>query len=133
VTEREGSYDEDDLMFGMRPSDNVPAKVVMRKNKDGGEEEVDLNDPMMPIAWIKSYQIPGGKKGKAFTSTIGSSADLLAEGTRRLMVNAVFWCLEMEVPPKANVDLVGTYEPTQFAFLPDSLWKEKQLKISSLK
>ena len=87
----------------------------------------------MPIAWVKSYQIPGGIKGKAFTSTIGASADLLAEGTRRLMVNAVFWCLGMEVPAKANVDLVGTYEPTQFAFHPDSLWKEKQLKISSLK
>ncbi len=133
VTEREGDYDEDDLMFGMRPSDNVAAKPVMRKNKDGEEHEIDLNNPMMPIAWIKSYQIPGGKKGKAFTSTIGASADLLAEGTRRLMVNAVFWCLGMEVPPKANVDLVGTYEPTQFAFHPDSLWKVKQLKISSLK
>ncbi|HSH18843.1 MAG TPA: hypothetical protein VLA03_00230, partial [Draconibacterium sp.] len=59
-------------------------------------------------------------------------ADLLAEGTRRLMVNAVFWCLGMEVPPKANVDLVGTYEPTQFAFYTDSIWNVRKLKISSL-
>jgi len=133
VTWREGAYSEDDLMFGMRSSDGVPAKPVTRKNSEGNEIEVDLNNPMMPIAWVKSYQIPGGIKGKAFTSTIGASTDLLAEGTRRLMVNAVFWCLGMEVPAKANVDLVGTYEPTQFAFHPDSLWKEKQLKISSLK
>lgn len=132
VTEREGDYDEKDPMFGMRPSDNVPAKPVLRKNKDGEEREVDLNDPMMPIAWVKSYQIPDGKKGKAFTSTIGSSTDLLSEGTRRMLVNAVYWCLEMETPPEANVDLVGAYEPTQYAFHSDSVWNERKLKISSL-
>ena len=32
---------------------------------------------------------------------------------RRLLVNACFWCLGMEdqIPAKANVDIVGTYEP----------------------
>jgi hypothetical protein len=132
VIEREGDYDEKDPMFGMRSSDSAPAKPVLRKNKSGKEFKVDLNDPMMPIAWVKSYHIPGGKKGKAFTSTIGSSTDLMEEGTRRLMVNAAYWCLEMEVPPKANVDLVGAYEPTQFAFHPDSFWNERKLKISSM-
>lgn len=132
VTDREDGYDEDDPMFGMRYSDNAPAKPVMRKNKEGEEVEVDLNDPMMPVAWVKSYQLPGGKKGKAFTSTIGSSTDLLSKGTRRMIMNAVFWCLGLEVPAKANVELVGTYEPTQYAFHPDSLWEERKLKISSL-
>lgn len=130
VVDREGNYDEDDPNFGMRPSDNVPAKPVIKKNRDGEEHEVDLNDPMMPIAWVKSYQIPGGKKGKAFTSTLGSSTDFLAEGSRRMLVNAVYWCLGMDVPLKANVDLVGTYEPTQYSFHPDSLWKERKLKIN---
>lgn len=132
VMEREGDFDEEDRLFGMRPSDNVPAAPVIRKNKEGKEVEVDLNDPMMPIAWIKSYQLPGGKEGKVFTSTIGASTDLLAEGTRRMMVNAVYWSLGMEVPPEADVKLVGEYEPTQYAFHPDSVWEERSLEISSL-
>ena len=132
VTDREGDYNDKDPLFGMRPTDNVIAKSVMRKNKAGEKVEVDLNDPMIPIAWIKSYQIPDGQKGKAFCSTIGSSTDLLAEGTRRMMVNAVFWCLDLEVPQKANVDLVGTFKPTQYSFHQDSIWDERNLKISSL-
>ena len=86
----------------------------------------------MPVAWTKSYQLPGGKRGKAFATTTGASTDLLAEGTRRMIVNAVFWCLDLDVPAKANVNLVGTYEPTRFAFLEDSYWDERNLKISSL-
>lgn len=130
VIEREGDYDENDPLFGMRPTDHVLAKPVMKKNRDGEEQEVDLNDPMMPIAWVKSYQIPGGNEGKAFTTTLGSSTDFLAEGSRRMLVNAVFWSLDMDVPKKANVDLVGTYEPTQYDFYPDSYWKERRLKIN---
>ena len=133
VIDRAGSYDESDPLFGMRYSDSAIAKPVMKRNSQGEEHEVDLNDPMMPIAWVKSYQIPGGAKGAVFTTTMGSSTDLLAEGTRRMMVNAVFWSLGMEVPMKANVDLVGKYEPTQYAFYPDSYWAEKKLKIRTIK
>lgn len=132
VTEREGPYSEEDALFGMRPTDKVPATTVIRKNREGVQTELKLNDPMMPIAWIKTYQIPGGQKGKAFTSTIGGSTDLLAEGTRRLMVNAVFWSLGLEVPQKGNVDVVGTYQPTQFGFHTDSVWIQRKLKITSL-
>jgi len=133
VTDRAGEYDENDPLFGMRPTDSVPAAPVIKKDKEGNQQTVDLNDPMMPIAWIKSYQVPGGKKGKAFTSTIGASTDLLAEGTRRLIVNAAFWCLENEVPPQANVDIVGEFNPSQFGFHTDSTWNKKNLKISALK
>ncbi len=132
VNDRQGEFNDKDPMFGMRPTDNARAKSVMRKNKDGEKVEVDLNDPIMPIAWVRSYQIPKGQKGKAFCSTIGSSTDLLAEGTRRMMVNAVFWCLDMEVPEKANVNLIGTYKPTQYAFHHDSVWDERNLRISDL-
>ncbi|MCA9248879.1 MAG: ThuA domain-containing protein, partial [Planctomycetales bacterium] len=49
------------------------------------------NDPMMPVAWIKSFQLPAGKPGQAFTTTMGSSTDLRSEGLRRLIVNAAYW------------------------------------------
>lgn len=132
VTVREGEYDENDPRLGMRPTDSVRAPSVTRKNENDVEVEVDLNDPMMPIAWTKSYQLPGGQAGKSFSSTIGSSTDLLAEGTRRMMVNAVFWCLGLDVPQTANVDLIGTFEPSGYTFYQDSIWDAKNLEISSL-
>ena len=86
----------------------------------------------LPVGPPKSFQLPGGKKGKAFTSTIGSSTDLLTEGTRRLIVNSVFWCLDLPVPEKAEVDLVGNYNPTAYAFRDDKYWVEKNMVISEL-
>jgi type 1 glutamine amidotransferase len=74
------------------------------------------NDPMMPIVWTKTYDAKDGKKGKAFTSTMGSSQDLESEGFRRLLVNATYWTvgLEDKIPEKAKVDLVGEYKASPF-------------------
>lgn len=131
VVLRDGEFDENDPRLGMRPTDSKLPGLVKKKN-NGEEIEIDQNNPMMPVAWTKSYQIPGGKKGKVFTTTTGAATDLLAEGTRRMMVNAVFWCLDLEVPSKANVDLIGAYKPTRFAFLKDEFWDDRNLSISSL-
>ncbi len=123
VIQGEGSYDESDLFYGMQPTDTVGAI----KNEKGEF----LNNPMMPIAWVKTYQLPGGVKGRAFTSTIGASTDLLNEATRRLLVNGVYWVGDMSVPEKADVRLVGDYKPTAFEFRDDAYWLEKQLLIES--
>jgi hypothetical protein len=88
---------------------------------------------MMPIGWTKSYQIPGGQKGEAFTSTIGCSTDLLETGTRRLIVNATFWLLDLKVPEKANVNIVGNYNPTAFGFKDDDYWDERKMVIADMK
>jgi hypothetical protein len=71
------------------------------------------NDPMLPIAWVKTY-----KSARVFTTTMGASQDLLSEGLRRLLVNACYWALGMEarIPEKTNVDLVGEYHPQPFGF-----------------
>ena len=76
------------------------------------------NDPMMPIAWTKSYSTPSGKTGRVFTTTMGASQDLQSEGLRRLLVNAAYWAVGMEdkVPAKANVEIVGEYKPLPFKF-----------------
>ena len=74
------------------------------------------NDPMMPLAWTKTWTGSSGKACKVFTTTMGSSQDLLSEGFRRLIVNASFWALDLSVPERAKVDLVGTYQPTPFKF-----------------
>lgn len=128
-----GQYLENDSLYGMRFSDNEVAGIETEKDKDGKEVKLNRNDPMMPVAWIKSYQIPGGQKGKVFTSTIGAATDLLTEGTRRMIVNSVFWCLNLTVPEKANVDFVGSYDPSPYSFKEDQYWLEKNLSVSSLK
>ncbi|WP_422079477.1 ThuA domain-containing protein [Ulvibacterium sp.] len=124
VINRKGEYDENDVFYGMRPTDDEIATV--------NDKGIKVNETLMPIAWTKSYQIPNGKVGKAFTSTIGSSSDLMNEGVRRLLVNGVFWALDMPVPEKANVNLVGAYDPSAYGFQTDDYWLEKQLKIGDL-
>ncbi len=72
-------------------------------------KEGKLNEPMMPVAWSKTYSVVEGKTGRAFTTTMGSGADLeKSEALRRLLVNAAYWAtgLEDKIPAKADVDLV---------------------------
>ncbi len=127
VVNRAAEYDENDPLYGMRFTDNEVAGEV---EEDG--EIFNPNDPLMPVIWTKSYQLPGGTQGKALATTIGSSTDMLTEGTRRMLVNGVFWCLDLEVPAKAKVDLVGTYEPSPYAFVEMDYWIEKNQSISDL-
>ena len=76
------------------------------------------NEPLMPIAWTKTYRIDDGPTGRVFTSTMGSSQDMESEGLRRLLVNAVYWLVGQEdrIPPSANVNIVGSYETLPMGF-----------------
>jgi len=117
VTKRAGEYDENDVHYGMRPTDSDP--VPGRKNR-----------PMMPVAWTKSYQIPGGETGKAFTTTMGSADDLLSEGLRRLIVQAAYWAVGLEevIPAEgAEVAIVGEYKPSKYEFRPNEYWQERAM------
>lgn len=81
---------------------------------------MDPGDPPNPdkilvsVAWTKTYTGEEGKTSRVFTTTMGHSFDFESEGFRRLLVNACYWCLDMEeeVPEAAKVDLVGEYDPS---------------------
>ena len=92
------------VLAGMKPTDKP---VVGRKN-----------DPMMPMAWVRTYRGAKGQTGRVFTTTMGAATDLVSEGLRRMLVNATYWCvgLEAKIPAKANVDVVGQYKPLPFGF-----------------
>lgn len=127
------AYDENDPFYGLLPSDSVIAtKKIIKNRREGTETMINPNDPMMPIVWAKSYQLPGGKAGKALTSTIGASTDMASEGTRRLLVNGVFWMLDLEVPVEANVNVIGEFKPTAFDFKGPEYWVERDLKVQDL-
>ena len=126
VINRVNDFNEEDAFFGLRPTDTEVADT------NPAADGYNPNEPMMPIAWMKSYQLPDGKPGTAFTTTIGSSTDLANEGVRRLMVNAAFYLLNQEVPEKAKVDLVGNYQPSAYSFHDDDYWVNKNLSVESL-
>ena len=74
------------------------------------------NEPMMPVAWVKTYKGMQGKTARVFNTTMGASQDLLNEGLRRMLVNACYWAVgrEGKIPAKSDVRLVGEYAPTPF-------------------
>lgn len=92
------------VLEGMQPDD---------KPVDGPQ-----NDPMMPIAWTRTYQLKGGAPGPAFTTTLGAAVDLSSEGVRRLLVNVAYWCtgLAEKIPQRADAELVGEFNPSYFGF-----------------
>ncbi len=104
------------------PGDSQPVvmgQVLKGMNFDDEPVEGEKNDPMMPLAWTKTYESESGNKGRVFTSTLGAANDFVAEGSRRMLVNAVYWTLGMEneIPAQGTkVDLVGEYNPTNFSF-----------------
>ena len=49
-------------------------------------------------------------------TTMGSSTDLKNEGLRRLLVNAAYSLIGLDVPAKADVTLVGDYKPLMYGF-----------------
>jgi hypothetical protein len=134
--DRKCPYDENDPFLGMRPTDDVVAGIGHNPTADRGDDRYNPNDPPMPVAWTKSYQLPGGTTGKVFATTMGAATDLASAGTRRLLVNAVYWCvgLENEIPKSGTkVDLVGDYQPTVYRFQNNEHWMKKALKASSFR
>lgn len=69
--------------------------------------------PAIPIAWTKSYTGSQGKAARVFTTTMGHGDAFRVDDFRRMLVNACYWCLEMEdrIDPQSNVSLIGSYEP----------------------
>jgi type 1 glutamine amidotransferase len=101
-------YTVNPLAKGFTPL--VMGQVLVGMKPDDKPLEGKKNDPMMPVAWISD-----GKR-RVFTTTMGAATDFVSEGTRRMLVNAVYWCLHLEdnIPAKSNVDFVGKFDPTPF-------------------
>src|SRR5262249_34111598 len=91
-----------EVLEGMKPTD---AAVKSAKN-----------DPMMPIAWTKSYTGGQGKPARVCPTTMGAAQDLESEGLRRLRVNAAYWAVGLEdrITATSKVDIVGDYKPLPF-------------------
>ena len=123
--DRTEEFNENDPFYGLRPTDSKVATV-----NPASKESYNPNDPMMPIVWTKTYQIPGGQPGTALTSTIGAATDMVSAGVRRILVNATYHLTGLEVPEKADVDVVGAYNPSAYNFHKDEYWAQKNMKVA---
>lgn len=111
-------------VYGVRlplPGDSQPlvmGQVLEGMKFDDKPVEGKKNDPMMPVAWVKSHKTSSGKSARVFTTTMGASQDFATEGTRRMLVNACYWAvgLEDKIAEKSNVELVGAFNPLPFRF-----------------
>lgn len=107
-------------VYGIRPlpenSEVLLYGQVLRGMEPASEPNFDKS--IMPIAWTRTYTGETGNTSRVFLTTMGASVDLVSEDLRRLLVNAVFWGLELEdqIPERADVSYVGEYEPTYFGF-----------------
>ena len=69
--------------------------------------------PPVPIGWTKSYTGKSGKPSRVFTSTMGHGDAFRQENFRRMLVNACYWCLQIEeaIDPLGDVAIYGAYQP----------------------
>lgn len=101
------------VLKGMAPMD-PPAAYPKTRATDKATQ--DVNTPMMPVAWLREHKQDNGTINKVFTTTMGSATDLTNEDLRRLVVNGVYWSLNMEVPAKADVTTADPYTPSNYGF-----------------
>jgi hypothetical protein len=82
---------------------------------------------LQPAAWLRSYKTEKGKEGNAFCTTMGAASDFRNEDLRRMMINAVFFMAGMDVPEKAQVNMVDQFVPSFYGFHRDNTENFKKL------
>ena len=93
---------------GMNPAD-APADYKKKRATD--KQEQGINDPMMPVAWTRLYKNENGAVNRILCTTMGAATDFLNEDLRRLIVNGVYWGVDLPVPARADVTYVDDYQP----------------------
>ncbi len=106
----------------------LQGQVLAGMQPDDPPVEGPKNNPMMPLAWVKEYKTETDNTCKVFCTTMGASIDLKCEDLRRLIVNACFWGLDLEVPERADVALWDDFEPSFYGFQRGDYWLKKGLK-----
>jgi hypothetical protein len=101
------------VLAGMNPSD-PPADYRKKRSTDGIEQ--NINDPAMAIAWTRLHRNDSATTSRIFCTTMGAATDLQSEGLRRLIVNAIYWALDLDVPQLADVRYVSEYKPSAYGF-----------------
>ncbi len=95
-----------------------PSEILLTAQPLDGITPDSPNHPGLgpvPAGWTRRYAAQdGSSEGRVFTLMYGASNDLVAEGTRRVLVNACLWAIGLEdaIRAEANVGFVGPFTPT---------------------
>ena len=127
-----GVYEDHPVLRGVRdvwgPTDvygvkHLPedARVLVYGQVLRGMQPTDppnFDKSIMPMIWQRDYKTESGNTANILCSTIGSGPDFECEDLRRLLVNFCYWSLGLgeQIPDKADVAIVGEYEPNFFGF-----------------
>jgi hypothetical protein len=95
-------------------ADSAPATHTKVRARD--KQSQPVNDPAMPVVWTRLHRNDTGTTNKVLATTMGSATDFENEGLRRLIVNGVFWGLDLDVPARADVTYVDPYRPSFYGF-----------------
>ena len=98
-----------DMDFKSPPSER-------RKKRATDKQEQGVNDPAMAVAWTREVKNDAGKVNRILTTTMASASDLKDESLRRLLINGVFWGLNLEVPAAADVTPLVEWKPSKYSF-----------------
>jgi hypothetical protein len=101
------------VVNGLTP-DAAPADYQKARSTD--KQRQGVNDPAMPVVWTRINRNDNGTSNRILTTTMGAATDLENEDLRRLIVNAVYWGLDLQVPAKADVTYVDPYKPSFYGF-----------------
>ena len=114
-------------VYGANPLADVTILLrgqVTRTLDPNSKPVAKKNNPMQPLAWTRLHKNAAGKTNKIFTTTMGAASDLDDANLRRLVTNACYWGLDLEIPKEAKVDVPFSYQPTFYGF--DAFQKGKK-------
>lgn len=77
----------------------------------------------LPVVWTKEWRTSKGTNARVLHSTMGGASDLKCSALRRLIVNGVYWGMNMEqeISAESSVEIVGDYAPKKSGFAYEKL------------
>jgi mono/diheme cytochrome c family protein len=106
-------------VYTVNPPDDITVLqrgLVTETLEPDSKPVTEKNNPPQPISWTREFKNAAGKNNMIFTTTMGAASDLDDANLRRLVVNACYWGLGLEVPEMAVVDVPASYQPTFYGF-----------------
>lgn len=100
-----------------KPVDGEVLTMAQPLNGMRPDSVADTTKSPQASEWTRTYKSASGTEGRVFTSLYGAPEDLLSEGYRRMLVNAMFWAvgLESDINPTMQVGTVGPFKPNTFS------------------
>lgn len=105
-------------VYGIKtdPADFEPILLGVILQGMSPDDPPATDKELVPVLWTREYTGESGNTAKVVTTTLGTAEGFQNEGFRRAITNSAFWLLGLDVPEKADVEPMRTYEPLPSGF-----------------